>query len=181
MRPNSFDTKLFANREEEYTRIKGKIGMFLDNRDEERRKFMIYGERGVGKSILIRKIIKDISEERDIISITIDGDEARNPEDLLRDICKNLAGELSDFYTKNMDKNDTIEKEIAFLDYISYVDELKDSDVTTIVERLEGNIESGIGIFNVLTLRSKIGAVEGKNHAISHEIKQSIDSMKIPT
>ena len=176
MRPNSFDTKLFANRDEEYSRIKGKIGMFLDNRDEERRKLMIYGERGVGKSILIRKIIKDISEERDLISITIDGDEARNPEDLLRDICKNLAGELSNFYTKNVNKNGTIGTEIAFLDYISYVDVLKDSDVTTIIERLEGNIESGIGIFSVLTLRSKIGAVEGKNHAISHEIEQSIDS-----
>jgi len=74
--------------------LKEKLECSLDNRDEERRKLMIYGERGVGKSILIRKIIKDISEERDLISITIDGDEARNPEDLLRDICKNLAGEL---------------------------------------------------------------------------------------
>ena len=176
MRPNSFDTKLFANRDEEYSRIKGKIGMFLDNRDEERRKLMIYGERGVGKSILIRKIIKDISEERDLISITIDGDEARNPEDLLRDICKNLAGELHDFYTKNENKNDVIDKEIAFLDYISYAKTLKDTDVITIVERLEGNIEGSIGILNILTLRSKIGAVDGKDHTTSHEIEQSIDS-----
>jgi len=176
MRPNSFDTKLVANRDEEYSKIKGKIGMFLDNRDEERRKLMIYGERGVGKSILIIKILKDISEEKDLITISIDGDEARNPEDLLRDICKNLAEELYNFYTKNENKNDVIDKEIAFLDYISYAKTLKDTDVITIVERLEGNIESSIGIFNILALRSKIGAVEGKDHTTSHEIEQSIDS-----
>lgn len=95
MRPNSVDVKLFANRKEEYEKIKGKIGMLLDIRDEEKRKIMIYGERGVGKSILIRKIIKDIEEERGVISLIIDGDEARNPDDLLRDICKKLAIELN--------------------------------------------------------------------------------------
>ena len=176
MRPNSVDTNLFANRDSEYKAIKGKIGMFLDNRGEERRKLMIYGERGVGKSILLRKIIKDITEERDVISIIVDGDEARSPDDLLRDICKKLAFGLDILYSTKGIKAGQIEKEIAFLDFISYAQVLKDSHITTFIERIEGNVEGGIGIFNLLTLRSKIASTKGKDRATSQEIEQNIDA-----
>jgi len=42
MRPNSVDTKLFADRKKDYGKIKGKIGMFLENKGEEKRRLMIY-------------------------------------------------------------------------------------------------------------------------------------------
>ena len=35
MRPNSVDTKLFTSRKKDYDKIKGKIGMFLENKGEE--------------------------------------------------------------------------------------------------------------------------------------------------
>ena len=176
MRPNSVDVKLFANRKEEYEKIKGKIGMLLDIRDEEKRKIMIYGERGVGKSILIRKIIKDIEEERAVISLIIDGDEARNPDDLLRDICKKLAIELNKYFSMQNKKNKKIETEISFLDLISYADELKDSQISTFIESTKGEVGVSIGIFGFLELRSKMSGTNGKNTAVAQEIKQTINT-----
>lgn len=178
MRPNSVDIKLFADREKYYERIKGKIGMFLDNRNEEKRRLMIYGDRGVGKSILMRKILKDISEERDILCIEIDGDEARSPEDLLRDICKNLAYRLNELYEQKLDKTipETISTEIGFLDYISDANSLKESTIKTIVERLEGEAGTNIGLFDFLKFKTKIAASEGTEVKEIQEIEQIIDS-----
>lgn len=178
MRPNSVDTKLFADRKNDYERIKGKIGMFLENKNEERRRLMIYGERGVGKSILIRKVLKDISEESDILCIAIDGDEARSPEDLLRDICKNLASRLNEFFKQKSRgiTNGRIDKEIAFLDYISEANSLKESSIKTIAERIEGEIGNSIGLFDFLKFKSKIAASEGTEVKETQEIEQIVDS-----
>ena len=139
---------------------------------------MIYGERGVGKSILVRKVIKDISEEDEKICITIDGNEARDPEDLLRDICKKLASGLREYFLQKtggkIDKK--IEREIVSLDYISDANLLKESNIKTIAERIEGEVGQSIGLLDFLSFRAKIAASEGSERGEAREIEQIIDT-----
>jgi len=85
---------------------------------------------------------------------------------------------LANYFEKNQEEitNGKIEKEIAFLDFISEANSLKESSIKTIAERIEGEIGTSIGLFDFLKFKSKIAASEGTEAKETQEIEQTIDS-----
>jgi Cdc6-like AAA superfamily ATPase len=85
---------LFTNREEDYRHIKAILRSIILAKEEEERRLLIHGDRGTGKSILLRKVLSDLKQEIDFIPIIVDGRNSMDAEELLRDICEKLASQL---------------------------------------------------------------------------------------
>ena len=75
IRPDDYeDTKLFVPCST-YEDVCGALTSFLDNKGFKRRRLLVHGERGIGKSICVRAAISELEQEReDFFPIIVPGD-----------------------------------------------------------------------------------------------------------
>ena len=172
IRPQSIDPGLFTNREGEYHHTKEILRSIILARGEEERRLMIHGDRGTGKSILLRKVLSHLKHEIDFISVIVDGKTSMNAEELLRDICENLASELRDEYGEN-------EKaicEISYLDEMSRVNTVTRGWARSRAEEIETTAGAEIGILDFFKLRMGVGSRETGTEELTGTVEIEIDS-----
>ena len=164
IQPQSIDPKLFTDREDEYRHIKEILRSIILAKEEEERRLLIHGDRGTGKSILLRKVLYDLKQEIDFISTIVDGRTSENAEDLLRDICEKLASQLRDEYSGD-------EKaicEISYLDEVSRVGTITRSWARSTAAEIETKSGAEIGLLNFFKLSLGVG---GKETEVEEQIK----------
>ena len=83
IKPQSIDPKLFTDREGEYHHLKEVLKSIILAKEEEERRLLIHGERGMGKSILLRKVLSHLKQEIDFIPVIVDGRYSMDAEELL--------------------------------------------------------------------------------------------------
>ncbi len=164
IQPQSIDPKLFTNREGEYRHLKDVLKGIILAKEEEERRLLIYGERGMGKSILLRKVISHLKQEIDFICVIIDGRTSENAEDLLRDICEKLASQLRAEYRGE----EKAISEISYLDEVSRVGTITRSWARSTATEIENKKGAEIGLLSFFKLSFGVG---GKETEVEEEIK----------
>lgn len=176
IQPHSTDPRLFTNREEEYHHIKEILRSIIIAKGQPERRLLIHGERGVGKSILLRKVLAHLSQEIDFIPVFLDGRNSKDAEELLRDACEQLASLLSD---EDEYKKDTKAiTEITYMGEISRVAEITKNWANSVTKEIEVKSGAGIGFLNFLKLKLGAGVsetdVERLNETITIEINSRL-------
>jgi len=99
--PDSIDPALFVNRDKEIVRLKGQIASFIDHNQSVGRtgRFLIMGERGIGKSILSHKILNELKDEVLHLQIRVDGRQAKSTFELLQLIAEKLHQDAKQVFT----------------------------------------------------------------------------------
>jgi len=164
IQPQSIDPKLFTNREEDYRHIKAILSSIILAKEEEERRLLIHGDRGTGKSILLRKVLHDLKQEIGFISVIIDGRTSENAEDLLRDICEKLASQLRAEYRGE----EKAISEISYLDEVSRVGTITRSLARSTATEIENKEGAEIGLLSFFKLSFGVG---GKETEVEEEIK----------
>lgn len=154
IQPQSIDPKLFTNREEDYRHIKAILRSIILAKEEEERRLLIHGDRGTGKSILLRKVLYDLKQEIGFICVIIDGKTSKNAEDLLRDICEKLASQLRDEYRGE----EKAISEISYLDEVSRVGTITRSWARSTAAEIESKGGAEIGLLNFFKLSLGVGS-----------------------
>ncbi|MEA1909188.1 MAG: AAA family ATPase [Euryarchaeota archaeon] len=172
IQPQSIDPILFTNREDEYHHIKEILRSIIRARGEAERRLLIHGDRGTGKSILLRKVLSDLKQEIDFIPVIVDGKTSRNAEELLRDICENLASELRDEY----EGDEKVIREISYLDEISRVSTVTKGWARSRAEEIEATEGAEIGIHGFFKLKMGIGGKETGTEELTRNVEIEIDS-----
>ena len=170
IRPLSIDPVLFTNREGDYHSTKEILKSIILAQDDEERRLLIHGDRGTGKSMLLRKVLSHLEQEIDFIPVIVDGKNSENAEELLRDICEMLASQLRDEYAED-------EKalcEISYLDEISRVSMITRGWARSRASEIEATTGAEIGILNFFKLNLGVGGketeVEDSTRAVETEI-----------
>ena len=171
IQPHSIDAKLFTDREEKYRHIKEVLKGIILAKDEEERRLLIHGERGVGKSILLRKVLSHLKQEIDFIPVIVDGRNSRDAEELLRDICEKLASQLRDEY-----KDEKAICEISYLDEVSRVDTITKGWARSTAAEIEAKSGVGIGFLNFFKLNLGVGVKEAEAEELTKSITTEINS-----
>jgi energy-coupling factor transporter ATP-binding protein EcfA2 len=178
IKPHSINIALFTNREGEYHHTKEILKSIILAHDDEERRLLIHGDRGTGKSMLLRKALSHLEQEIDFIPVIVDGKNSENAEELLRDICENLASELRDEYGEN-------EKaicEISYLDEMSRVNTVTRGWARSRASEIEATTGAEIGVLNFFKLNLGVGGretgVEESTGAVETEINPiAIDNL----
>ena len=170
IRPQSIDPGLFTNREGEYHHTKEILRSIILASGEDERRMMIHGDRGTGKSILLRKVLSHLKHEIDFISVIVDGKTSMNAEELLRDICENLASELRDEY------GEKAICEISYLDEMSRVNTVTRGWARSRAEEIETTAGAEIGILDFFKLRLGVGSRETGTEELTGTVEIEIDS-----
>ncbi|MEA1905809.1 MAG: AAA family ATPase [Euryarchaeota archaeon] len=172
IQPQSIDPILFTNREDEYHHIKEILRSIILARGEDERRLMIHGDRGTGKSILLRKVLAHLEQEIDFIPVVVDGKTSRNAEELLRDVCENFVLELRGEYKGD----EKAIREISYLDEISRVSTVSKGWARSRAEEIEATAGAEIGILDFFKLRLGIGGKETGTEELTRAVKIEIDS-----
>jgi Cdc6-like AAA superfamily ATPase len=172
IQPQSIDPILFTNREDEYHHIKEILRSIILARGEDERRLLIHGDRGTGKSILLRKVLSDLEQEIDFIPVIVDGKTSRNAEELLRDICENLASELRGEYKGD----EKVIREISYLDEISRVSTVTKGWARSRAEEIGATGGAEIGIHGFFKLNMGIGGKETGTEELTRNVEIEIDS-----
>lgn len=172
IKPQSIDPKLFTDREEEYRHIKEILRSIILAKEEEERRLLIHGDRGTGKSILLRKVLSDLKQEIGFISVIIDGRTSENAEDLLRDICEKLASQQRAEYRGD-------EKaicEISYLDEVSRVGTITRSWARSTAAEIENKSGAEIGLLNFFKFSLGVGCIETEVEELTRTAETEINS-----
>jgi len=153
IRPHSIDPGLFTNREGEYHHTKEILRSIILASGEEERRLMIQGDRGTGKSILLRKVLSHLKDEIDFISVIVDGKTSMNAEELLRDIC-----------------------EISYLDEMSRVNTVTRGWARSRASEIAATAGAEIGILNFFKLNLGVGSRETGTEELTGTVEIEIDS-----
>ncbi len=104
IRPDDYeDTKLFVPCST-YQDVCGALTSFLDNKGIKRRRLLVHGERGIGKSICVRAAISELEQEReDFFPITVPGDRCTTVKHLICQIGEELARQARQHFSGDKD------------------------------------------------------------------------------
>lgn len=171
IKPQSIDPKLFTDREDEYHHLKAILKSIILAKEEEERRLLIHGERRVGKSILLRKVLSHLKQEIDFIPVIVDGRNSLDAEELLRDICEKLASQLRDEY-----KDERAICEISYLDEVSRAGEMTKSEAKSRASEIEAKSGAGIGFLDFLKLSFGVGGKEAEAEELTKSITTEINS-----
>ena len=172
IQPQSIDPKLFTNREEDYRHIKEILRSIILAKEEEERRLLIHGDRGTGKSILLKKVLSDLNQEIDFIPIIVDGRTSENAEDLLRDIFEKLASKPRVEYRGE----ERAISEISYLDEVSRVGTIARSWARGTVAEIETKSGAEIGFLNFFKFSLGVGDKETKAEEQTRSTETEINS-----
>lgn len=172
IQPQSIDPKLFTNREEDYRHIKAILRSIILAKEEEERRLLIHGDRGTGKSILLRKVLSDLNQEIDFIPIIVDGRTSENAEALLRDICEELASQLRVEYRGE----ERAISELSYLDEISRVGTITGGWAISTAAEIETKKGAEIGFLNFFKLSLGVGSKATEVEELTRTTETEINS-----
>jgi nucleoside-triphosphatase THEP1 len=174
IKPQSIDPKLFTDREGEYYHLKEILKSIILTKEEEERRLLIHGERGIGKSILLRKVLSHLKQEIDFIPVIVDGRYSLDAEELLRDICEKLASLLRD--DEDYKNDDKAISEISYLDEVSRADKITKGGAKNRASEIEAKSGAGIGFLNFFKLSFGFGGRETESEELTKSIITEINS-----
>jgi len=160
IKPQSIDQELFTDRKGEYYHLKEVLKSIILAKEEEERRLLINGERGMGKSILLRKVLSHLKQEIDFIPVIVDGRYSLDAEELLRDICEELASLLRD--DEDYKKDDKAINEISYLDEVSRVGRITKGWARSRATEIEAKSGAGIGFLDFFKLSFGVGCKEAE-------------------
>jgi energy-coupling factor transporter ATP-binding protein EcfA2 len=173
IQPHNIDPKLFTDREEEYRHLKEVLKSIILAKEEEERRLLIHGDRGMGKSILLRKVLSHLKQEIEFIPVIVDGRYSMDAEELLRDMCEKLASLLrNDVDYKKEEK--TI-SEISYLNEVSRVAVITKSWARSSASEIEAKRGAGIGFLDFFKLSFGVGGKEAEE--LTKSITTEINSL----
>lgn len=162
-----FGMKLFVDREKDVKKIKGRLRNMIDNSHISGRRLCIFGDRGVGKTILIRVILKCLMEETNCIALYVDAARRRNSTGLVKEVCNELGDKLRDIF----EADERALAEIAYMKNISHVNKITRGWMKSTAEELE--VSGGIGIGFLGFLKASLGLRKGKE--MREEIAETVE------
>jgi Cdc6-like AAA superfamily ATPase len=174
IQPHSIDPKLFTDREEEYRHLKEVLKSIILAKEEEERRLLIHGDRGMGKSILLRKVLSHLKQEIEFIPVIVDGRYSMDAEELLRDICKKLASLLRN--EVDYKKDEKAIREISYLEEVSRVAVITKSWARSRASEIEAKSGVGIGFLNFFKLSFGVGGKEAEAEELTKSIITEINS-----
>lgn len=154
VRPEGIDPELFVDREEEREDLKRRIDTALRTRGIEGIRFLGTGERGIGKSILFRKILKELNQEREFLFVLIDGRECRDEVELLKSLCKALCNALREEFGED----NKVLAEAAYIEDLVEKSKITKRNATSIMKSTKA--ERGVEIGLIPFLKTKLGVTD---------------------
>jgi Cdc6-like AAA superfamily ATPase len=151
VRPEGLEPELFADREEDRENIKRMIATAIRAKGIEGIRLLGTGDRGVGKSILFRKVLEELHQESEFIYVAIDGRECRDEVDMLKKLCKTICGALREKFRDD----DRVLAEAAYIEDVVEKSKITRKNATSILNGIKvmGGVEVGIVTF----LKTKMG------------------------
>lgn len=174
LRPEGLEPELFANRDALRVDLKHRIDTAIKAKGIEGIRFLGTGERGVGKSILFRKVLRELHQEGDFILVEIDGRECRDELELLKNLCRTMCGALRDRFR---DDGSRLFAEAAYIEDIVEKSKITRRNALSIMKgtKIESGIEIGTGL--VPFLKAKLGITDesAKSEEVSDEYEFDIN------
>lgn len=172
IQPDNYEsTDLFVPRKE-YNTVCEILISFLDNKSMKRRRLLIHGERGVGKSICVRAAISEAMGRRnDFFPVIVSGDRCRN--------VKQLICEIADVLSEQVEQNFTTDRDIST--QTSHLTEIIRTDHTTRgnfrkqAAEIEGKIQHDIGLLSLIKLKLGIRGAIKDEEGIEESSEVTID------
>ncbi len=158
IRPDDYeDIRLFVPHKG-YEEVLDTLNLFLNDRGGKHRRLMVYGERGVGKSITVRAVIHQLQAQReDFFPVIVRGERCNNVKELLRALAEELARQANELFPRDKD----LLKEISYLRQLISADEITRSNFFKIGCELESSIQEDFGLLGFIKLTLGIrGAIE---------------------
>ena len=168
--PGNLDLRAFVNREKQMYQLKGIIGALLQTEGIGlRKRYCICGERGVGKSMLMQKVISELKQEEPDTALyaVVDCSIDKSAKRALEKCCEKLAESIKEHFPHNKDMCAEAEylAEIVFKNEIMW---------GTVKSRTGGvNASGGFGVFGFLEAKIGLGAQRGEQ--ISEAAKVEVD------
>jgi Cdc6-like AAA superfamily ATPase len=142
----------------EYASLCKILTSFLDNKGIKRRRLLVHGERGIGKSICVRAVIYEIISKRDdCFVVIVEGNKCKNPRDLLR--------EISDVLSEQIKQNFSADKDLlihtSHLTEIIKTDCISRSNLRRHASEIEASAQHDVGLLDFIKLKLGIrGAIK---------------------
>jgi Cdc6-like AAA superfamily ATPase len=151
MRPEGLEPELFADREEDREDLKRMIATAIRTKGIEGIRLLGTGDRGVGKSILFRKVLKELHQEKEFIYVAIDGRECRDEVDMLKKLCKTICGALREKFRDD----DRVLAEAAYIEDVVEKSKITKKNAISILNGIK--VKSGVEIGIITVLKTKLG------------------------
>ena len=168
--PGHLDIRAFVNREKQMFQLKGIIGALLQIEGIGlRKRYCICGERGVGKSMLMQKVISELKQEEPDTALyaVVDCSIDKSARRALEKCCEKLAELIKEHFPRNKEMC----AEAEYLAEIAYRNEITWG---TVKSRTGGvNVSGGFGVFGFLEAKIGLGAQRGEQ--ISETTKVEVD------
>jgi Cdc6-like AAA superfamily ATPase len=149
IRPYDYeDIRLFVPREG-YEEILDVLRLFLDDRGGKRRRLMVYGERGVGKSITVRAAIHELwTQRKDFFPVIVGGEGLNSVKELLCALAEELSKQVNELFPKDKD----LLKETSYLKQLIRSDEITRGTFFKWGSEIESGVHEDFGLLGFIKL-----------------------------
>ncbi len=174
MRPSDYeDVRLFVPREG-YEEILAELSLYLDSPGAKGRRFMVYGDRGVGKSIAVRAAIQELQARRDdFFPVCVRGDRCLTTKQLLSSMADELASQVRKLFPGEED----LHVETSYLKSIIGAERLTRGEFRKTGAELEVSIKASFGLLSFIT--HTLGITGAISRAIGEE-REEEETTEIP-
>ena len=167
------DINLYVCRKE-HEKLSKLIISMLEDQSGNRRCLLVTGERGVGKSIAIRAILKEIKNERpNYIPICVNALGYKSTKDLLGGI----AESISEIAFENFKFDEDLLLQSAHLKKIIDFDSIKDSDLQKEGLEIESRIGIDYGLLHFIRTSLGIGLRRFNESTFDQTLEKRIDDI----
>lgn len=174
IRPYDYeDTRLFTGRPE-YELVYDGLQALLNGKGVKGRRLLVHGERGVGKSITVRRAVQQLLEERqDFFAITVPGERCTTAKELIARIADELAHQVQERFPGEKD----FQRESSHVAQMVRVDRTSRSELRKLGGEVELNIEKDIGLLSFIKLTLGIRGALSKEVGREEEAEVTMDDV----
>jgi len=173
IRPDEYeDVRLFVPRRE-YEQAREVLKAFLDSRGG-RRRLLVHGERGAGKSIGVRAAIASLEEERtDFFPLIVPGDRCTTVKHLITAIADALVEQVRRLFPRDRD----LLKATAHLAEMVKIEEIARGRFHRLGTEIEGSLQQDWGLLEFIRLKLGIRGSLSEETGTEEEAKITFDDM----
>lgn len=172
-RPDDYrDLRLFADRAEDTDDLVSRLDSYLVPDSPNDAHLLVRGQRGVGKSILVRRVLDLVQQKRDVLIAEVDcAVVGVGPENVLRKLARKLADEA---IQNALDER--LRTEANLLGRLTDATKVKAREVRTWSEQLRLSAAAAYKFADTVSFEFGMSRVAGKSREIEESSDRNVDA-----
>jgi Cdc6-like AAA superfamily ATPase len=172
-RPDDYkDTQLFADRSEEREELVGVLDSYLEPESRADARVLVRGQRGVGKSVIARKVVAEVSQKWSVLVAEADcAAIGVGPEAVLRALARTLADQA---FEHALDEG--VKRGAEMVGRIAVAGKVKARDVRTWSQQLKIGVSATSKLYDTLALEFGMTRAIGHSKEVEESFERNVDA-----